>query len=62
VTEGRTAYHAAASNLRRDSMALIFFDSLHAAVSIVGGSEMLSFDRVYDGIEGIKRRMAEGEQ
>lgn len=41
---------------------MIFFDSLHAAVSIVGGSEMLSFDRVYDGIEGIKRRMAEGEQ
>lgn len=29
------AYHAAALDLRRDSMALTFFDSLHAAVSII---------------------------
>lgn len=58
----RPAYHATASNLRRGSIPLTFFDSLHAAVSIVEDSEMLSFDRIYDGIDGIKRRRVEGEQ
>ncbi len=57
----RPAYHAAASNLRRDNVELTFFDSLHAAVSIVEGAEMISFDRVYDRIGGIKRLRAEAQ-
>ncbi len=51
----RPEYHATASDLRRSSMALTFFDSLHAAVAIVEGGEMLSFDSVYERIKGIKR-------
>ncbi len=61
LLQPRPQYHATASGLRANNAALTFFDSLHAAVVIVEGGEMVSFDGIYDKIEGVKRLKAEGQ-
>ena len=48
-------YHARAAELRARYPSLTFFDSLHAAVSLEEGFRIVSYDKVYDEIEGLVR-------
>ncbi len=48
-------YHARAAGLRSEYPELTFFDSLHAAVAMEGGYRIVSYDRVYDAVEGLER-------
>jgi len=48
-------YHARAAGLRAERPELTFFDSLHAAVALEGGYRVVSYDRVYDVVEGLER-------
>jgi len=47
-------YHAKAYELRRKHRQLTYFDSLHAAVTIIEGAELVSYDKKYANITGLK--------
>ncbi len=50
----KPGYHREAFRLRRENKNLTYFDSLHAAVAIVEGLEMVSYDSEYSKIQGLK--------
>lgn len=47
-------YHAKAYELRRKYKRLTYFDSLHAAASIIEEAELRSYDRIYANIATLK--------
>jgi len=53
VLAPKPEYHLEASILR-DKYNLSYFDSLHAATSIIEGLTLISFDRDYGNVEGLK--------
>ncbi len=55
VLPDRPEYHATARSIGRRHN-LSFFDSLHAAAAIGEGGEIVSVDRAYDRIAGVRRR------
>lgn len=56
ILSPRPAYHAKAFDLRHRHKQLTYFDSLHAAVGITEEIELISYDRTYAGITGLKHR------
>ena len=47
-------YHAKAYELRREYKQLTYFDSLHAAVTLIEEAELVSYDKKYANITGLK--------
>jgi len=47
-------YHSEAYKLREKYKSLTYFDSLHAAVGITENLKIVSYDREYEKIEGLK--------
>ena len=50
----KPTYHAKAFNLRKRYRRLTYFDSLHAGAAITEGLELISYDRIYANIDGLK--------
>jgi len=55
VLQDRPEYHATARSIGRRHR-LSFFDSLHAAAAMGESGEIVSVDRAYDRIAGVRRR------
>lgn len=55
VLPDRAEYHATAHSIERRHR-LSFFDSLHAAAAMGEGGEIVSADRAYDRIAGVRRK------
>ncbi|MEM3462998.1 MAG: PIN domain-containing protein [Candidatus Bathyarchaeia archaeon] len=50
----KLAYHREAFRLRGEHKGLTYFDSLHAAVGIVEDIELVSYDRIYASVAGLR--------
>ncbi|MBS7251513.1 MAG: PIN domain-containing protein [Candidatus Freyarchaeota archaeon] len=54
LSEIKPEYHGKAWELREKNKELTYFDSLHAAVGLMENLELVSYDKEYTKIEGLK--------
>jgi len=56
LVPAKPVYHGAAHTLRERYKGITYFDSLHAAVGIIEDMELISYDKGYASVAGLKYR------